>query len=110
MRLGSVMVIGHPCLMHHSIPGEIRSLTLSMFWSVIRSPGATSPAATPPSRITTRTAAHADRRRMVTSLSNGTPLAYTSCAAIVNGSAAHGLRLVDHRPLLGAQGIEDEVL
>src|SRR3989442_7262906 len=42
MRLVSEMVIGQPCLMHHSIPGEIRSFTLSMFCSVILSPGATS--------------------------------------------------------------------
>src|SRR5215813_93756 len=113
IRFGSAMVIGHPCLMHHSIPGEIRSLTLSMFWSVIRSPGVTSAAATPPSWITIRTAAHADRRRMVTSLCRRaeTPLAYTPCAAIVNGcSAAHRLRFVDHRPLPGPQGLEDQIL
>src|SRR5439155_23547551 len=42
MRLVSPMVMGQPCLMHHSIPGEIRSFTLSMFCSVILSPGATS--------------------------------------------------------------------
>src|SRR6266852_2698986 len=42
MRLVSEMVIGQPCLMTHSIPGEIRSFTLSMFCSVILSPGATS--------------------------------------------------------------------
>src|SRR5438445_2922274 len=35
------MVIGKPCLMHHSIPGEISSFTLSMFASVILSPIAT---------------------------------------------------------------------
>src|SRR2546427_6310573 len=36
------MVIGKPCLMHHSIPGEISSFTLSTFASVILSPIATS--------------------------------------------------------------------
>src|SRR5207253_2153889 len=42
IRLVSMMVMGQPCLMHHSIPGEIRSFTLSMFASVILSPGTTS--------------------------------------------------------------------
>src|SRR2546425_698883 len=42
MRFVSVIVIGQPCLMTHSIPGEIRSFSLSMFWSVILSPGTTS--------------------------------------------------------------------
>src|SRR5216117_4335953 len=41
------MVSGKPCLMHHSRPGEMRSFTLSMFWSVILSPGATSARAPP---------------------------------------------------------------
>src|SRR5438128_11931424 len=49
MRLGATMVIGKPRLMHHSMPGEIRSFTLSMFWSVILSPGTTS-ARAPPAR------------------------------------------------------------
>src|SRR5438445_520890 len=49
MRFGSTMVIGKPRLMHHSMPGEIRSFTLSMFWSVILSPGTTS-ARAPPAR------------------------------------------------------------
>src|SRR5215467_16116039 len=42
------MVIGQPCLTHHSIPGESRSFALSRFWSVILSPGATSASAAPP--------------------------------------------------------------
>src|SRR2546428_14156073 len=36
------MVIGKPCLMHHSIPGEISAFALSMFAPVILSPIATS--------------------------------------------------------------------
>src|SRR5439155_24379990 len=47
------MVIGQPCLTHHSIPGESRSFALSRFWSVILSPGTTSARARPP------TSAHA---------------------------------------------------
>jgi hypothetical protein len=42
MRLVSPMLIGQPRLMHHSMPGETRSFTLSMFASVILSPTATS--------------------------------------------------------------------
>src|SRR5262245_1174024 len=47
MRFGATMVIGQPRLMHHSIPGEIRSFTLSTSFGPILSPGTTSALATP---------------------------------------------------------------
>src|SRR6059058_4751387 len=53
------MVSGNPCRMHHSRPGEMRSFTLSMFWSVIRSPGETSACAGGPDVDSTRAAAAA---------------------------------------------------
>src|SRR6187397_544154 len=42
MRFGSAMVIGQPRLMHHSMPGDTRSFTLSTFAALILSPGTTS--------------------------------------------------------------------
>src|SRR5919198_3520902 len=42
MRFVPVMVTGHPRRMHHSSPGEIRSLIRSTFWAPTLSPGATS--------------------------------------------------------------------
>src|SRR2546422_9145296 len=53
------MVSGKPCRMHHSRPGEMRSFTLSMFWSVILSPGDTSARADGPGVHSTRAAAAA---------------------------------------------------
>src|SRR5258706_14799538 len=42
-----MMLIGKPCLMHHSSPGDTRSLTLSTLSIVILSPGDTSAYAAP---------------------------------------------------------------
>src|SRR5579871_875251 len=134
MRLVSPMVIGQPCLMHHSSPGEMRSFTLSTFCSVILSPGATSARAAVP------TSTHAARAhaitlpfprciRIVTSgrgvgLRDGVPRLpgpYTAAPPAVNGgavtkSAAWGAS-APHRQLAGAgghpspgQGLEKEIL
>jgi hypothetical protein len=58
MRFVSLIVIGHPRLMHHSMPGETRSFTLSMFASVILSPGDTSARAIPAALTKAATAHH----------------------------------------------------
>src|SRR5438128_10596524 len=59
------MVIGKPCLMHHSRPGEMRSFTLSMFASVILSPTATSARAGGASMVAVTASAAASLRVVV---------------------------------------------
>src|SRR3989442_11087901 len=56
MRCGATTVMGNPRRMHPSSPGETRSVTLSMFWSVMRSPGTTSAATIAGSKRARRTA------------------------------------------------------
>src|SRR2546425_8847736 len=53
------MVSGKPRLTHHSIPGEIRSVTLSIFCAVIWSPGATSACAAVPDSVSAKVIAPA---------------------------------------------------
>src|SRR5207253_10665986 len=73
------MVSGKPCLTHHSRPGEMRSFTLSMFASVILSPGTTSGRAAGTSIIAVTTSAAASLRVVIGCPSWAGPAA--SCAA-----------------------------
>src|SRR5437016_10575587 len=126
MRFVSVMVIGQPCLMTHSIPGEIRSFSFSMFCSVIMSPGTTSartgvPSIASESEATPARVSHQRGLAMVPSPSATWLRArwlYNASPAGVNGTSALGMpalaadRSVDvgRRHLAARQGLEDQVL
>src|SRR5437870_8156429 len=121
MRFVSVIVRGQPCLMTHSIPGEIRSFTLSMFWSVILSPGTTSartgvPSIASESEATPARVSHQRGLAMVPSPSATwlrTSWLYNASPAGVNGTSALAADRSVHvggGHAAARKGLEDQVL
>src|SRR5437764_11131463 len=117
------MVIGQPCLTHHSIPGESRSFALSRFWSVILSPGTTSARAGPPTSAHVSASIPTPAARQLSFFAMvGSPLSLRcsrrqlhsfACGrqpGLPPGSPADGCVPIDGRGRAGGERLEDELL